>query len=181
MRTLLAVFALLTAVPTVSTAAPYVGASAGYLVDAKEDFLSARVGWAVFNDQRLTHALELEVGRYHEDYLGNVMQLVPVMANYRLTTTLSDRVGLYLGAGAGVALVEVRLRYWLEGRYHTVTDDDTTFAAQAFVGTQIRVTDRLTALVGARYLRVNDIKLWGRLDLEMGHDVALEAGVTWRF
>jgi len=59
----------------------------------------------------------------------------------------------YLGAGAGVSIVDVE--FSVPGG--SVSDDDTVFAAQALAGVRVPLTDRLSAVVDYRYFRAFDV------------------------
>lgn len=173
MKKLLTVI-LLSAATSAFAASPYVGASAGYLVDSEDGLFSARIGMAVAQSSGLTHNLEGEIAFSSLSESGIKLDLLPVMANYRLTGPIGTqtKLGFYGGAGLGAT------RLKLSGR--GFRDNDWAFAAQAFGGITYNVTPKAAITAGARYLWIDDATLGG-LTAEVGDDVALELGVRFQF
>lgn len=61
----------------------------------------------------------------------------------------------YIGAGAGIALVDAEVSIPEGGEF---SDDDTGFAAQAIAGVRVPITPRLSAVVDYRFFNVFDIE-----------------------
>jgi outer membrane protein W len=159
-----------------SARAVIVGAEAGYLLDSEEEYLSARLGFELKAAGPASHQLELEVG-YTDDHAGSFKaDLLPVTLNYRLQTASTGKFGYYFGAGAGFARATidgvsingpVRLR-------------DHSFAAQAFAGVTYQVGPSTNLSLGAKYIWVDDMEFVGST-VEVGDDVAIQAGFTFKF
>ena len=159
-------------------AAPYVGVSGGYLIDTEEEYIAARVGFDVAKTPQLTHSLELEVGYSSDRFLGSKMTITPVTVNYRATAPLSKGVDLFTMVGVGGSAISVDIPR--SGVWGNASDDDFTFTAQAAVGASFPLTDQFAITVAGRYIWISDTDLFG-LDVEVGDDVAIEAGVTFKF
>lgn len=164
---------LLSAASSAFAASPYVGASAGYLIDLEEHFFSARLGSDVAQAQGLIHSIEAEIGIATEKEFGATADFIPVMGNYRIASDLSQNpFGFFAGAGLGTARIMVS-GYGLE-------DSAWTFAVQVFAGVEYKVTTAFSLTLGARYIWIDEVKLLGT-SVDVGDDVALEAGIRFRF
>lgn len=163
---------LLAAVTSANAELPYAGASVGYLIDSEEAYFAARIGVDVAQVHGLTHSVEVEVGLASLDESGAGLDLIPVMANYRLASVRERQVGFYAGAGLGTA----RLKASVFG----FDDSAWTFAAQAFGGVQYNVTPVMAITAGLRYIWVDDVDLYGS-SIDVGDDVSVEVGVRFRF
>ena len=157
----------------------YVGASGGYLLDAEEEFFTARLGFDVGEATSIRHGLEVEVGFVSEsdsagDYSADI-DVIPVFANYRATFT-GKSVEPFIGAGAGFANIDLEG----SGGEVSVSDSDTPFALQAFGGVEFNVASGFSLHATVRYLWIDDAEFFG-YDVEIGDDVALEVGATFRF
>ena len=62
MKKLVSILLLATGLTASAQAAVIIGADAGYLVDAEEEYFSARLGYAFKANPALVHQLEVEVG-----------------------------------------------------------------------------------------------------------------------
>ena len=164
---------LLSAATTAFAASPYVGASAGYLIDLEEPFFAARIGSEVARANGLVHTMEGEVGIATEKNLGLTAHYIPVMANYRIASEFgAGQVGFYAGAGLGSARIKISgfgLDY-----------SSWTFAVQAFGGVEYKVTDAYSLTLGARYIWIDDVDAYGS-SVDIGDDVAVEVGIRFRF
>ncbi|HSI63835.1 MAG TPA: outer membrane beta-barrel protein [Candidatus Saccharimonadia bacterium] len=104
---------------------------------------------------------------------------VPIFANVLYTVDVTDVVGVYVGAGAGVV--------WSEAEIDGVNGFDLpndiesssewNFAAQAKAGLTFRVTDAVSLNVGYRFFYGSDAV--GGYDDSIGH--IAEGGITIRF
>lgn len=159
-----------------SAQAVIIGADAGYLLDSEEEYFSARLGFELKANGPASHQLELEVGYTDEKDSGLKADLLPVTLNYRLQTAGSGKLGYYFGAGAGIA------RASIDGvsLFGPVRLRDTSFAAQAFAGVTYQVGPSTALSLGAKYIWVDDMTFVGST-VEVGDDVAIQAGFTFRF
>jgi outer membrane protein W len=159
-----------------SAQAVIIGADAGYLLDSEEEYLSARVGFELKASGPSSHQLELEVGYTDENEGSLNADLLPVTLNYRLHIAGSNKLGYYVGLGAGFARASidgvsingaVRLR-------------DHSFTAQGFAGLAYQVGPSTTLSLGAKYIWVDDMEFVGST-VEVGDDLAVQAGFTFKF
>ena len=170
MKKLLTLIALVAATSGFA-ASPYVGASAGYLIDDETGFYTARVGTDLLQTQGLTHSVEAEIGYASDKDMGLKIEIVPVLANYRFSGAIgSSAHRFYAGAGAGFS------RQKLTG---FVEDDAWAFAAQAFGGVETSVTPRTSFTLGARYLWVNKYTI-ANVGIGSSDDVSIEFGIRFR-
>jgi opacity protein-like surface antigen len=153
-----------------------VGAEAGYLLDSEEEFLAGRIGYEVRASDFRSHQVELEIGYTDSGEAGTKADLLPVMANYRLVTTTSNRFGWHVGAGAGFT----RARVQGVSTVGPVTLKDNSFSAQAFAGVHWQPGPSTQLTLGARYLWIDDVTFAGT-KFKVGDDVAISAGVSFRF
>jgi hypothetical protein len=200
MKKTLAIVGLGVATAVASARTPYVGASVGYLLDSKEEYLSARVGFDIAETAKLRHSLEAEVGNTTDrDGQSSRGSITPITLNYRATAPLGEKWTLSSGFGVGASVVDVRIRGWygmVVGSF-TSTDDYTgfytnsygyydksdramAFTWQAFVGGEFQIAHSLSITASARYLWIGDATLWGD-SFRVGDDVSLELGVSWKF
>ena len=161
----------------VSSRAVVIASETGYLLDSKEAYFTARAGFDLKTDTAAAHQLALEVGYTQDHASGAKSSLLPVTLNYRFETAPgAGPFGYYAGVGAGVA--HTRLEGVSINGPVTLSDD--SFAAQAFAGVTYRITPAATLSLGAKYIWVDDVKLAGT-KLDVGDDVALQAGFSFRF
>jgi hypothetical protein len=153
------------------------GADAGYLIDSEEEFLTARLGFEYRGTETASHQLELEIGYTEaEPTITSEAELIPLTANYRFVSRGPNRLGWHAGAGLGVAWTRI------DGVsiFGPVRLRDHSFAVQAFAGINYQVGPSTALTLGAKYIWVDEVKLAGT-SIEVGDDVALSAGVTFRF
>lgn len=176
MKKLLTALFIITGLAASAQAVIFVGADAGYLLDSEEEYLSARLGFEFKASETASHQLELEVGYSAAKEFGLEADLLPVTLNYRLQLPGSGKFGYFVGAGAGFARTTidgvstggpVRLR-------------DTTLALQGFAGLTYQAGPSTTLNLGAKYIWIDDANFAGTT-VEVGDDVALQAGFTFRF
>jgi opacity protein-like surface antigen len=164
--------ALIAASLAVSASALNVGVEAGYLTDAKEEYISARLGYQLQSKDTLSQEIGLEIGYTSQKDSGIKGDFIPVTANYRFESTAANKLGYYFGAGAGVAFTDVS--------GFGVSDNGSSFAAQAFTGLSYQVTDSVKLHVGIKYIWIDDVELFGT-KVEVGDDLAITAGLSARF
>ena len=155
-----------------SAQAVYTGASIGYLVDSEEAYFAARFGTSLNSSESYVGNVEVEVGYTEESSGGVTAKLTPLMLNYRGEILGQSNWAPYYGAGAGLAKVKVS--------GFGISSDDTSFAAQAFAGVAYKASESASINLGARYIYVDDVKLFGT-NLDVGDDVAVEVGFSFRF
>ena len=171
----------------------FAGASAGYLLDNEEAFYSAHVGVDTpWNVAGANVALFLEVG-YTEpdqsiDFIRQTQfdvenEIIPVTLNVKFEKAFTDKFGAYLGAGAGVAFVDTKVKAFGD----SASDDDTVFTGQVFAGVVYNVTPSFEVFGGARWIYFDDADVFGAEGEALGlgdlggSDALLEAGIRYNF
>jgi opacity protein-like surface antigen len=159
-----------------SARAVIIGADAAYLLDSKQEYLSARVGLELKAAGPASHQLELEIGYTDDRDAGLKADLLPVTLNYRLAVAGANKLGYVFGVGAGFA------RASIDGAsiVGPVTLHDTAFAAQTFAGVTYQVGPSTALNLGVKYLWVDDMKFAGT-SVEVDDDVAIQAGFSFKF
>lgn len=169
----------------VSARALIVGAEIGYLTDNQDAYYSGRVGWDFKSGPEMSHQLELEVGyTQHSEtvsLLGSSVtaksKITPFTVNYRAETTRAGKLGYYFGAGLGLA----RTSFNMPGSgVPTISDSASGFAVQAFTGVSYQPSAATTLHLGVKYLWIDDVDMFGS-SVEVGDDIALMAGVSFKF
>ncbi len=84
-------------------------------------------------------------------------EIIPITLNYKYECALTGSLNWYLGAGAGIALVDLDASV---GKSST-SWDDTTFYAHIFAGIVYNVSESFEITLGARYLIMDDPSLTG--------------------
>jgi len=100
------------------------------------------------------------------------LEVIPVSLNYKLERNLTGNLNVYVGAGAGVAFVDLEV-----GKE---SDDDEVFFAQVFAGLLYQVSEAVELYGGARWIYMEDIDVFG-LDLDMDDDFLAELGARINF
>lgn len=187
----------------------YVGASAGFLIDAEEGFFTGQIGREIYQDEMFTHSIFLEVGYSDLENDGNELDLtdafnfspgdsftgdadieatfIPVTLNYRLDYDFTPRLGLYIGAGAGAAFIDVDGEFLDPGNTidEATGDSEASFFAQAFAGLTYDVTDSFELSLGARYMWIDDYSVTlangNEVDVDDNDDVSIELGGRFKF
>lgn len=152
------------------------GADVGYLLDSEEAYYTGRLGLQLKANESYAHFLEAEVGYTKSTEAGGDASLLPVTLNYRLQGATTGAFSYYVGAGAGFA----RVRADGVSINGPVRLHDTSFAAQGFAGITYQATPSVALNVGAKYIWIDDAKLAGT-PVKVGDDVALSAGLTFKF
>jgi opacity protein-like surface antigen len=172
MKSLLAALLLLTA--SSALAAGYAGADVGYLTDSRVAFYAAHVGFDVAKSSQLVQSAEVEVG-YTTDRESNIKaDILPVMANYRLTFgEPGSKLGYYAAGGIGASNVKLSGFYYLH-------DSSWAFTLQALAGVEFKVAPNTAVKLGLRYIWIDEVKLFG-YKAAVGDDLAVETGVSFHF
>lgn len=101
---------------------------------------------------------------YYESYKLE-MEIIPVTLNYKYECAFSDKLGWYVGAGAGVAIVNADLTHVESGDPAVDHDDsDVVFYAHIFAGLTYNVSQSFELFLGARYIFMDDPSLGDGLD-----------------
>ncbi len=177
--------ALITASLAVSAQALIVGADFGYLLDDKEELISARLGHAFRTDTSLSHQVELEIGHTSNSETMSPLgapvtatgKITPVALNYRAESITTNKLGYYFGAGAGFARASIKVA---GSGVPNISDSGTGFALQAFVGLSYQASAAATFHVGAKYLWIDEVELLG-VKGAVGDDIAISAGLSVKF
>jgi opacity protein-like surface antigen len=151
---------------------PYVGASVGYLTDSKVALYETRVGVDVAKTGAVTHAVEMEIGytRVTESWVTS--ELIPLMANYRVTVAIKD-TKLNLFCAAGLGMTDFRLKAY-------GTQSDWAFSYQVLGGVEYQVSPQVSLQLGARYLWVGEASVFGITD-DVGDEISIEFGFHFHF
>ncbi|MDD4349180.1 MAG: outer membrane beta-barrel protein [Opitutales bacterium] len=166
---ILSVFALFA---SLSASAAYLDGTVGYLQDSEDMIYTGRIGTEMFTSGVLAHNAEIEVGFIDESEGVVDVSVIPLMANYRLETPIVGDFFFSGGAGAGVANIDVE--------FPGIEENKTTFVMQVFAGVGYTLSPELQFMLSARYFWVDDITI-RQNRIEMGDDVAVEAGARFRF
>jgi opacity protein-like surface antigen len=96
--------------------------------------------------------------------LDGDVSIFTAMVNLLAGVPLNGVIKPYIGAGAGVAHVSLDDDF--------LDDSDTTFAAQAFAGVNVGLTDNIGMGVRGRVLHINDLELED--DEDCDHDIDVD-------
>jgi hypothetical protein len=178
----------------------FAGASGGYLLDNESGMVHGHLG--VDLPRRVAgfdQALFLEVGwtecgddwEHRGDLKGAAppststegggkafatdLQIIPITLNWKLERPLAPRLSFYMGAGAGIAIVDMDVSGAING-----SDDDVVFFGQVFAGLLYNLTDDFEVYGGVRgiYMDEPDLSVGG-MDLggnTLDTDVLIEGG-----
>ncbi len=150
---------------------------------------------------KCSHAIFLEVGYTEDDgrlitndqgigyydrydYEASIM---PITLNYKFECALTNSLNWYVGAGAGVALVDVDIDYTSYIRGTAVTSssfsrDDTVFYAHIFAGLTYNINERFEIFGGARYVFMDDVNLGsGDIESPIDGEIHYELGARFNF
>ncbi|MGB2401902.1 MAG: outer membrane protein [Akkermansiaceae bacterium] len=142
-----------------------------------------------------THAFFLEVGYTEQDEsvsfsLGDEgmidadfeTEIIPITLNYKYECVLSDQLNWYAGAGAGIALVDLKAVSDNGQTTESFSDDDEVFYAHIFAGLVYNVNEALELFAGARYIFMDDTNLGGTSsDAPLDGAAQYEIGARYNF
>lgn len=175
----------------------FLGASGGYLTDAEEEMYHLQFGaekWCPTH----SHALYLEVGytEFDEDYdfldtsqstavipgeYDLDVEIIPVTLNYKYERSFSNNLGWYIGAGAGIAFVDLDV----SGSGFSEGFDDEVFYGQIFTGLTYNFSESFEIFGGVRYILMDDPDLTDFDDIDehasIDEDFLVELGLRWNF
>lgn len=176
----------------------FIGASGGYLTDVEEDMYHLQFGVEkVCPDKCCTHALYLEVGYvdFDESFSLDVnddpidfdldTQIIPLTLNYKYECNLMDNFNWYIGAGAGIAFVDVDAD--IDNGIDSISDsfDDEVFYAQIFTGLVYNFSENVELFGGVRYIFMDEPDISGDSDFDerfsIDEDFLFELGLRYNF
>ena len=146
--------------------------------------------------QSCTHAFYLEVGFTEKDETvvdpiqttippsyDLEVDIIPITLNYKYECALTGKLNGYIGAGAGVALVDLDIDSNTGGP--SMSEDDTTFYAHIFAGLVYNVSPSFEIFGGVRYIFMDDPNLTGNPmfddEVELDGDLHYELGARFNF
>lgn len=170
---------------TISARAVIVGLETGYLIDNQDAYYSARLGYELNARDAISHQAEIELGytKHSEPSsfgfrIGNAgTKIKPLTLNYRLAITRTEKFGYYLGAGAGMAWVDLGFP---GSGLPRISASDEVLALQCFGGVTYKPTPAASLHLGLKYLWLGDFKDHG-VSAAVGDDLAVTGGVSFRF
>ncbi|MCP5536847.1 MAG: outer membrane beta-barrel protein [Akkermansiaceae bacterium] len=150
----------------------FAGASAGQVTgDWDEEIYTLHVG-AEYKcpGSNCSQAIYLEVGYtednervYYQDPFTSTnvnyaahdvsAEIIPITLNYKYECALTGSLNWYIGAGAGIALVDTEVR----GPFVSNSQDDTAFYAHIFAGLVYNLSESFEIFGGARFIFMDDV------------------------
>ncbi|MGC4014379.1 MAG: outer membrane beta-barrel protein [Luteolibacter sp.] len=172
----------------------FVGASAGYLIDFDEPMITAQfgkdlpvnlggwcmaayleVGYTDKNDNRAFNPQRIPIN------IDEELQVIPLTLNLKFERPISDNLNFYFGGGLGVAFTEFESRSLAA----QIKENDTSFAAQVFIGLAYNVSKDFQVIGGARWMYVDfdspGVPPIGDGDLDFSSQAFIELGVRYKF
>ncbi len=111
---------------------------------------------------------------------GYDLQVVPITLNVKFERQLTGNLNAYIGAGLGVAWVDLELSHDTA----KLSESDWVFTSQVFAGLNYKVAPNIDVYGGARWIYYSDASvdmLGGSSDLKLGSDCLLELGARYKF
>ena len=118
------------------------------------------------------------------NFVGNTgydLDIIPLTLNVKLERQLTGNLDAYIGAGLGVARVNLDIN---AGRFGKYSDNDWVFAGQVFAGLNYNVNANVEIYGGARWVYFDNAKLSDAgqsATLDLGSDCLLELGGRYNF
>ena len=117
------------------------------------------------------------------------IEIIPITLNYKYECELSDKFNWYVGAGAGIALVDTKTKSStqefsgdipapVDPTTTSESDDDTAFYGHIFAGLVYNISDTFEVFGGARLILMDDV-LGG--DSPLDEEVHYELGARYNF
>ena len=175
----------------------FAGGSVGYLNDMDTEMYTLHVG-AEYKcpTSSCSHAVYVEVGYAETDdsYRYNDLgpdghhemeietQMIPLTLNYKFECALTGNLNWYVGAGAGVAFIDLDAESTRYIGNHpqpktSASYDDTVFFGQLFGGLVYNISESFEVFGGARYIYITDDTDFS----SYGDDWLLELGARFNF
>jgi opacity protein-like surface antigen len=111
------------------------------------------------------------------------LDIIPITLNVKFERALSGNLNAYLGAGVGMALVNLDMNVG-EDPGDSLSDSDWVLTTQIFGGLSYNVTPAFTVYGGARWTYMDDANVSDggySGTLELGSDCLLELGARYKF
>ncbi|BDS07865.1 hypothetical protein NT6N_29050 [Oceaniferula spumae] len=180
----------------------FAGGSGGYVSgDWDEEIYTLHIGAErKCPGSDCSHALYLEVGFTEKEdsfdaFIGDFLrefkfecEVIPITLNYKYECNLTGNLNWYVGAGAGVALVDCKqsLTTFTQGGSirQSQSEDDVVFYAHIFAGLTYNVSESFEVFGGVRYIFMDDPELGGGTlsdDYTLDEDVHFELGARFNF
>lgn len=134
-----------------------------------------------------SHAVYLEIGLTDDDLeyemfesvsqsftLSYDIEIIPITLNYKYEDVLINNINYYIGAGAGLAIVDIDLSV---GNSST-SENDTVFYGNIFAGLIYNASETCEIYGGARLIIMNDFK---GLDSPLDDEIHYELGARYNF
>jgi|GEM_PF-711514 len=112
---------------------------------------------------------------------GFDLNVIPVTFNVKFERPLTGNLNAYLGAGLGLARVDLDIN---AGQFGNYSDNDWVFVAQAFAGLNYNVNANVEIYGGVRWLTFDEAELsYGgeSANLDLGDDFLFEIGARYNF
>ncbi|BDS07861.1 hypothetical protein NT6N_29010 [Oceaniferula spumae] len=168
------------------------------------------------SDSSCSHAFYLEVGytendisknalsgndpNFNNDHTGPVtnipgfesydleMSIIPITLNYKFECAVTGNLNWYVGAGAGVAIVDADLTHVESGDPEVNHDDsDVVFYGHIFAGLVYNFSESFELFGGVRYIIMDDANLGDGLDshgvdnINIDGEIQYELGARFNF
>ena len=108
------------------------------------------------------------------------LTVVPITANIKFDFPIANNLNFYIGAGVGVAWVDLEVTREIGDFDDSFSDSDWVFTAQIFAGLSYSVTTNVDIYGGARWIYYADPTLFGD-DMPVDDDWLFELGVRFKF
>jgi opacity protein-like surface antigen len=112
------------------------------------------------------------------------LDIIPITLNAKFERALTGNLNAYLGAGLGMAYVNLDLttvnQYIKGNSLKSFSESDWVFYTQVFGGLSYNVTPAFEIYGGARWIYIDDAN-WGNATLTLGSDWLIELGARYKF
>ena len=181
----------------------FAGGSAGYVSgDWDEEIYTLHLGAErKCPGSNCSHAIYLEVGYTEKEEgfsaivgdfptdLSYECDVIPITLNYKYECALTGNLNWYVGAGAGVALVDCKASATTRTQSGNLTqsnsEDDTVFYAHIFAGLTYNVSESFELFAGVKYIFMDDVDFGGGSslvdDFTLDEDLHVELGARFNF
>ncbi len=165
------------------------GASIGELNDFDEAMYTLHAGKErTCPGSNHTDAFYLEVGltstdesmliRGLDNPINYDIDIIPITLNYKREYSLTSNLNYYLGAGAGVAITDIKL----SSASGSNSADETSFYGHIFAGIVYDLNERFEIFGGARYIFMDgQFPSLGSVETDLDGDVLFEIGARLSF
>ena len=105
------------------------------------------------------------------------LSIMPITMNVKLERPLTGNLNAYLGAGLGIALVDLSVN---GGVWGPLSDDDWVFVGQLFAGLNYNFNESFEVYGGARWIYYDDADI-NQATFEVDDDFLFELGARFNF